>query len=166
MIIGIISDTHGSVDSEWMEFLSDVDEIWHAGDIGSEEVLDYLENKKIVRAVYGNIDNHKIRSRTKEKLRFVIDGVDVLMVHIGGYPGRYAPRIKDELVANPPTLFISGHSHILKVINDSKLGVLHINPGAAGNIGWHKFVTVVKFEIVNGKILNLQIFEKPRKKVK
>ena len=142
MKIGLVSDTHGFVDPSWIEFLSDVDEIWHAGDIGNEDVLNYLESKKPVRAVYGNIDDHKIRIRTKEKLRFIVEGVDVLMIHIGGYPGRYAPEIKKIMAQNPPTLFISGHSHILKVINDKQNNLLHINPGAAGNKGWHKFVTV------------------------
>jgi len=163
MKIGLVSDTHGFVDPSWIEFLSDVDEIWHAGDIGNEDVLNYLESKKPVRAVYGNIDDHKIRIRTKEKLRFIVEGVDVLMIHIGGYPGRYAPEIKKIMAQNPPTLFISGHSHILKVINDKQNNLLHINPGAAGNKGWHKFVTVVKFDLEGGKISNLQVFEKPRK---
>lgn len=164
MIIGLVSDTHGYIDQEWVDFFSDVDEIWHAGDIGNEEILDYLESIKPVRAVYGNIDDHKLRKRTKEKLRFTIEGVDVMMIHIGGYPNRYDSKIKPEVNRNPPKLFISGHSHILKVMNDKELGLLHINPGAAGNKGWHKFVTVVKFEIINGKIKNLQIFEKPRKR--
>ncbi|PLX09422.1 MAG: YfcE family phosphodiesterase [Marinilabiliales bacterium] len=163
MKIGLLSDTHGVIDKESLGFLSDVDEIWHAGDIGTEKVLDTLENIKPVRAVFGNIDDHKIRTRTKEKLRFKIQEVDVLMIHIGGYPGRYVPLVRREIEENPPDLFISGHSHILKVINDPKHKLLHINPGAAGNKGWHKFVTVIKFEINNGKIENLQIFEKPRK---
>ncbi len=163
MKIGLVSDTHGFVDPSWIEFLSDVDEIWHAGDIGNEDVLNYLESKKPVRAVYGNIDDYKIRIRTKEKLRFIVEGVDVLMIHIGGYPGRYAPEIKKIIAQNPPNLFISGHSHILKVINDKQNNLLHINPGAAGNKGWHKFVTVVKFDLEGGKISNLQVFEKPRK---
>ena len=161
--IGLVSDTHGVVYPEWISFLSDVDEIWHAGDIGTEDVLNYLENIKPVRAVYGNIDDHNIRIRTKEKLRFVVEGLDVLMVHIGGYPKKYVPEIREIINNNAPDLFISGHSHILKVINDKQHNLLHINPGAAGNKGWHKFITVVKFEIEKGKIKNLQIFEKPRK---
>ncbi len=161
--IGLISDTHGHVDKEWLDFLDDVDEIWHAGDIGSEQVLDLLESKKTVRAVFGNIDDTNIRKRTKENLRFFCEDVDVWITHIGGYPGNYDKRIKNEMLINPPRLFISGHSHILKIINDKKLGLLHINPGAAGNKGWHKYVTIVKFVIDNGKISDLQVFEKSRK---
>lgn len=161
--IGLISDTHGHIDEEWLDFLADVDEIWHAGDIGTEKVLDLLESKKIVRAVYGNIDDTNIRKRTKKNLRFNCEGVDVWITHIGGYPGNYNARIKNEIFRNPPRLFISGHSHILKIINDKKLGLLHINPGAAGNKGWHKFVTTVKFIVNNGEISDLKVFEKKRK---
>lgn len=161
--IGLVSDTHGSIDPEWMRFFDDVDEIWHAGDIGTEEVLNELENLKPTRAVFGNIDSSKIRSRTKEHLRFKLEGLDVWITHIGGYPGRYDSRIKPEIFQNPPRLFISGHSHILKVINDKTLNLLHINPGAGGNKGWHKLVTVVKFDIEDGKVQNLQLFEKHRK---
>lgn len=160
--IGLISDTHGFIDPEIMDFLKDVDEIWHAGDIGSESVLDKLEAFKPVRAVYGNIDDYKIRQRTKENLKFEIEGKKIWITHIGGYPGNYATHIKPELIQNPPDLFITGHSHILKVINDKKLNLLHINPGAAGNKGWHKFVTAVRFEITDGEIKNFDIFEKKR----
>jgi putative phosphoesterase len=161
--IGLISDTHGHIDSECLDFLSDVDEIWHAGDIGSEQILDLLESKKPVRAVYGNIDDTNIRKRTKENLRFNCEEVDVWITHIGGYPGNYSSKIKNEIKKNPPRIFISGHSHILKVINDKKLGLLHINPGAAGNKGWHKFVTAIRFVINGDQISDLQVFEKSRK---
>ncbi|MDD4148690.1 MAG: metallophosphoesterase family protein [Bacteroidales bacterium] len=161
--IGLISDTHGNIDSECLKFLDDVDEIWHAGDIGSEQILDLLESKKPVRAVYGNIDDTNIRKRTKENLRFNCEGIDVWITHIGGYPGHYDMRVRNEIMINPPRLFISGHSHILKIINDKKLGLLHINPGAAGNKGWHKFVTVIKFIINNDQISDLQVLEKNRK---
>ena len=161
--IGLISDTHGHIDSECLDFLSDVDEIWHAGDIGSEQILDLLESKKPVRAVYGNIDDTNIRKRTKENLRFNCEEVDVWITHIGGYPGNYSTKIKNEIKKNPPRIFISGHSHILKVINDKKLGLLHINPGAAGNKGWHKFVTAIRFVINGDQISDLQVFEKSRK---
>ena len=162
-IIGLISDTHGYLDKECLDFFSDVDEIWHAGDIGTEEVLNNLETYKTVRAVFGNIDSDKIRLRTKEHLRFQIEGLDVWMTHIGGYPNKYAPQVKANIYSKPPDLFISGHSHILKVINDKTLGLLHINPGAAGKNGMHKVITVVKFEINNKKIENLQVFEKSRR---
>ncbi|MDD2385166.1 MAG: metallophosphoesterase family protein [Bacteroidales bacterium] len=161
--IGLISDTHGHIDSECLDFLSDVDEIWHAGDIGSEQILDLLESKKPVRAVYGNIDDTNIRKRTKENLRFNCEEVDVWITHIGGYPGNYSSKIKNEIKKNPPRIFISGHSHILKIINDKKLGLLHINPGAAGNKGWHKFVTAIRFVINGDQISDLQVFEKSRK---
>ncbi len=164
MKIGLLSDTHGYLDKEILNFLNDVDEIWHAGDIGDEKVLDKLESLKPTRAVYGNIDNHKVRARTKEQLRFNINGLDVLMIHIGGYPGKYVPEIKKQIIKDPPKLFISGHSHILKVINDPENKLLHINPGAAGNKGWHKFITAVKFDINNKKIENLLVFEKNRRK--
>lgn len=160
--IGLLSDTHGYLDEEIIGFFQDVDELWHAGDIGSEIVLDNLESIKPVRAVFGNIDDHKIRLRAKEHLRFKIEDVDVWMTHIGGYPGKYSMQVKPEIFRDPPKLFISGHSHILKVINDKTLGLLHINPGAAGKRGIHKVVTVVKFEIDEGKIQNLLIFEKNR----
>ncbi len=161
--VGLLSDTHGFLDKEIEKFFSDIDEIWHAGDIGSEEILDRLEAKNKLRAVYGNIDSHEIRIRTHEHLRFQIEGVSVWITHIGGYPKKYAPHVKSEIVKNPPNLFISGHSHILKVMRDKELDLLHINPGAAGNYGWHKLITCVKFELNCGNIENLQILEKQRK---
>ncbi|MDR2836570.1 MAG: metallophosphatase family protein [Bacteroidales bacterium] len=160
--IGLISDTHGVLLDEVLNFLTDTDEIWHAGDIGSEEVLDKLEKFKPIRAVYGNADNHQIRLRTKENLRFMIENVDVWITHIGGYPSKYEKHIIKEIYNNPPKLFISGHSHILKVTNDKKLKLLHINPGASGNIGWHTFITAVKFTIDDDRIKDLFIFEKKR----
>ncbi len=161
--IGLVSDTHGFIDKEILDFFSDVNEIWHAGDIGSEDVLNCLENLKPMRAVYGNVDNYIIRKRTKHIQRFIVCGIDVLMIHIGGYPGRYVQEIKEILKQNPPDLFISGHSHILKIINDKKHKLLHINPGAAGKFGWHRFITAVKFDIEDGKIKDIQVFEKLRK---
>ncbi|MDD3859256.1 MAG: metallophosphoesterase family protein [Bacteroidales bacterium] len=160
--IGLISDTHSYLDNEIIGFLKDVDEIWHAGDIGNEDVLDYLESIKTVRAVYGNIDDFKIRQRTNYNLRFKIEEVSVYMIHIGGYPDKYIPEVKKEIIANSPDLFISGHSHILKIIHDKKFNLLHINPGAAGKYGWHKFITAICFEIEGKKIQNIQIFEKQR----
>lgn len=161
--IGLLSDTHGYIDKDIMDFFKDVDQIWHAGDIGSEETLDTLETFKPTKAVFGNIDDHKIRIRTSEHLRFEIENKKIWITHIGGYPGKYSPHIKQELFSNPPDIFICGHSHILKVMNDKKLNLLHINPGAAGNKGWHKFVTAVRFEISNGEINNFDIFERKRR---
>jgi len=161
--IGLLSDTHAYLDLEILDFFKDVDEIWHAGDIGSEEVLDRLEKFKPVRAVFGNIDDNKIKQRTHENLRFKVEDTDILMTHIGGYPGNYSAQIKAEVFNNPPKLFIAGHSHILKVIFDKSLNFLHINPGAAGKYGWHKVITAVSFEIEGEKIQNMQVFEKQRK---
>lgn len=157
--IGLMSDTHGYLHPGVFDHFADVDEIWHAGDIGSVEVADALEAFKPFRAVYGNIDGRDITSRFPEDLRFDCEGVDVWITHIGGYPGRYAPRIKPLIAADPPQLFICGHSHILKVIPDTRLHLLHINPGACGRQGWHKVKTLVRFEIENAKIERLQVIE-------
>jgi uncharacterized protein len=160
--IGLLSDTHGFIDEDYFNFFNDVDEIWHAGDFGTLDCFEQLEIFKPLRAVYGNVDGESVRVRTIEKQRFTIEGVKVFMIHIGGYPGNYSKFVKPEIFNNPPKLFISGHSHILKVIYDKSLGLLHINPGAAGNSGFHKVKTIVRFEISEDKILNLEIFEKKR----
>lgn len=157
--IGIISDTHGFLDPKVKKHFVSVDEIWHAGDIGSENVLDELEAFKPTRAVYGNIDGQDIRIRTVEDLVFEIAGAKILMTHIGGYPPKYAWGIREKLKAVKPNLFVCGHSHILKVINDSKLNILHMNPGAAGKSGFHKVKTLLRFDISNGKFSNLEVIE-------
>ncbi len=161
--IGLLSDTHGFLDKEYFEFLKDVDEIWHAGDIGTNEIADELQEFKVLRAVFGNIDDHIIRSRFPAHQKFEIEGMKIFMTHIGGYPGRYAPPVKSEIFKNPPDIFISGHSHILKVMPDKHLNLLHINPGAAGNRGIHKVKTVLRFVLNNKNISDLEILEKPRK---
>lgn len=160
--IGLISDTHGFWDDKFERYLKECDEIWHAGDIGSLELADKFESIKPFRAVYGNIDDNKLRVAYPETMRFEVEGVTVLMTHIGGYPGRYSPGIKKELFANPPKLFISGHSHILKVMYDKRLECLHINPGAAGKYGIHKVRTIVRFVLENGNIRDLDIVEMNR----
>lgn len=160
--IGLISDTHSYLDCDLLEFLDSVDEIWHAGDIGSEEVIEALEARKPLRAVFGNCDSWEIRHQTSEILRFTVEGLDVLMTHIGGYPNRYEYKINEIMKVLPPKLFISGHSHILKIVNDKKYNLLHINPGAAGRMGLHKTMTAVRFEIDNGQIKNLELWEKER----
>ncbi|MFO7878612.1 MAG: metallophosphoesterase family protein [Bacteroidales bacterium] len=160
--IGLLSDTHGFLEDEYFDFLKDVDEIWHAGDVGDHKVSDRLEAFKPLRAVYGNIDGYDIRVRFPEHQRFDIEGLRVWMTHIGGYPGRYAPGVRPEIYHNPPGLFISGHSHILKVMNDKKLNLLHINPGAAGKRGLHKVRTVLRFIVDNGRVKELEILEKDR----
>lgn len=163
MKIGLLSDTHSFFDPRFYELFKEVDEIWHAGDIGTEEVLDVMLNFKPVRAVYGNIDNANLRRRVKEIERFTCERVDVLMTHIGGYPGNYDRRIKNTLAHNAPKLFISGHSHILKVMYDDKIGALHVNPGAAGKNGFHSIRTAVRFAIEADQIKDMEVIELGRK---
>lgn len=160
--IGLLSDTHGTIIPEVYTFFELCDEIWHAGDIGNPETLDKFRQFKPFRAVWGNIDNHVVRSDVPEYRRFVIEKVDVLIAHIGGYPGHYAPMITRVMKAHPPKLFISGHSHILRVMYDKKYNCLHINPGAAGKYGFHERITMVRFDIDGEEIKNLEVFDKPR----
>jgi putative phosphoesterase len=162
--IGLLSDTHSSLDERILVHLDSCDEIWHAGDIGSMEVLEKLEKYKPVRAVYGNIDGNDIRIALPEMQRFFCDGVDVLIKHIGGYPGNYDRSIIRTIKENPPTLFIAGHSHILKVMNDKIHGLLHINPGAAGFSGLHKVRTIVRFIIEGALIRDLEVIEMEKRK--
>lgn len=161
-LIGLISDTHGFLDSRFIYHLKNCDEIWHAGDIGSQEVAEKLKEIAPLKAVFGNIDSHKIRLEFPENLRFMCEQVDVFITHIGGYPGRYDKRVKKVLQSKPPTLFICGHSHILKVMNDKKLGILHMNPGAAGNSGLHKVKTILRFKIDGENISDLEAVELKR----
>ncbi len=157
--IGLLSDTHAWWDERYLKHFEECDEIWHAGDIGSVEVAEKLAAFRPLRAVYGNVDGHELRLMFPEVLRFEVEGAEVLMKHIGGYPGKYDPSIRNTLLINPPKLFISGHSHILKVKYDDHLGLLHINPGAAGTYGFHKVRTLVRFEIDGGKFQNLEVIE-------
>ena len=155
----LISDTHGYIDEKIIKYANQVDEIWHAGDIGDISVADKLKTIKTLKAVYGNIDDQKIRSEFPLHNRFLSEKVDVWITHIGGYPKKYNSKIIDELRSNPPDLFICGHSHILKVINDKELNLLHINPGAIGKHGLHNVRTMIQFEISGDKIENLSIVE-------
>ena len=155
----LISDTHGYIDKKIVNYASKVDEIWHAGDIGDISVSDKLKKIKPLRAVYGNIDDQKIRAEFPLHNRFICEKVKVWITHIGGYPKRYNPKILKELKSNPPDLFICGHSHILKVINDKELDLLHINPGAIGKHGLHRVRTMIQFEINGKKIENLSVIE-------
>lgn len=157
--IGLLSDTHGYWDERYLTYFEPCDEIWHAGDIGSMEIIERLEAFRPVRAVYGNIDGYDIRLRFPEINRFTIDGADVLMKHIGGYPGKYDASVRNILYAHPPTLFISGHSHILKVKFDTMLNMLHINPGAAGKYGIHTVRTLIRFSIHKGNFSDLEVIE-------
>ena len=162
--IGLLSDTHSYWDDRYIKYFKDCDEIWHVGDIGSVEVADRLAEIAPLRAVYGNIDGGDIRIRFSEKYRFKCEEVDVLMKHIGGYPGNYDLSVRAQLFARPPRLFISGHSHILKVMYDKTLGCLHINPGAAGMSGFHKQRTLVRFVIDGEQITDLEVIELGDKK--
>ncbi|MBR1465014.1 MAG: metallophosphoesterase family protein [Bacteroidaceae bacterium] len=157
--IGLLSDTHGYWDDRYTKYFSECDEIWHAGDFGSSEIADRLSALKPLRGVFGNIDGHDLRMRFSEKYRFKCEEVEVLMKHIGGYPGHYDPSIRGSIFARPPKLFISGHSHILKVVYDKTLGCLHINPGAAGISGFHKVRTLVRFTIDGTEIKDLEVIE-------
>ena len=157
--IGLLSDTHGWWDDRYLQYFSACDEIWHAGDIGSLEVAERLAACRPLRAVYGNIDGQELRRLFPQTLRFRVDGAEVLMKHIGGYPGHYDPSIAGSLLARPPKLFVSGHSHILKVKYDRTLGLLHINPGAAGRQGFHTVRTLVRFCIDQGQFSDLEVIE-------
>lgn len=157
--IGLLSDTHAWWDERYVRYFSSCDEIWHAGDIGSLEIAQRLESIKPLRAVYGNVDGQDIRILYPKNQRFTIEGADVWITHIGGYPGKYAPDVVSEISHNPPNLFVSGHSHILKVMYDKKLNLLHINPGAAGKYGFHKQRTLIRFVIDKGQFKDLEVIE-------
>jgi putative phosphoesterase len=160
MKIGLLSDTHSFLDSKVFDYFRDCDEVWHAGDIGDEAVADALEKFKPFRAVYGNIDTKSIQRRYPEDLRFNFEGLNIWMTHIGGTPPGYKPRIKKILQQNPADIFICGHSHILKIGRDPQFNnMLFINPGAAGNHGFHHMKTIVRFDIVNREIKNLEVIE-------
>jgi putative phosphoesterase len=155
----LLSDTHSHLDEAMLKYINQADEVWHAGDIGDIKVTDEIKKLKPLRAVYGNIDNALIRSEFPLHNRFWCEEVDIWITHIGGYPGRYTPSVRESLNNNPPKLFITGHSHILKVINDKKLGLLHMNPGAAGIHGFHQVRTMLRFEIHKDKIQKLEVIE-------
>lgn len=157
--IGLLSDTHSCWDERYLTHFNDCDEIWHAGDIGSMRIIEQLEAHRPVRAVCGNIDGPEVRFRFSEVARFTIEGCNVLMKHIGGYPGHYDPSIRNTIYKERPQLFVSGHSHILKVMYDKTVGCLHINPGAAGKQGWQQVRTIIKFTIDNGEFKDIEVIE-------
>ncbi|MBQ8364341.1 MAG: metallophosphoesterase family protein [Bacteroidaceae bacterium] len=157
--IGLLSDTHSCWDDRYLTHFNDCDEIWHAGDIGSMRIIEQLEAHRPVRAVCGNIDGPEVRFRFSEVARFTIEGCNVLMKHIGGYPGHYDPSIRNTIYKERPQLFVSGHSHILKVMYDKIIGCLHINPGAAGKQGWQQVRTIIKFTIDNGEFKDIEVIE-------
>lgn len=160
MKIGLLSDTHSFLDPRVFEHFQSCDEIWHAGDIGEPAVADELEKFKPLRAVYGNIDDKTIQARFAENLRFQCEGLSIWMTHIGGTPPHYNVRIKKQLAENTPDIFICGHSHILQVKRDADLNnMLFLNPGAAGNHGFHPIKTLLRFEIANKEIRNMDAIE-------
>ena len=163
MKILLLSDTHSYMDDRILHYASEADEVWHAGDIGDLKVTDELEKVSKLRAVFGNIDNAQIRATFPLNNRFTIEGVEVWITHIGGYPPKYNINTRDEIKAHPPKLFICGHSHILKVVPDKRYQLLHMNPGACGTHGFHKIRTMLRFEINAGKIENLEVIELGKK---
>ena len=155
----LLSDNHSYIDDRILSYAEAADEIWHAGDIGDLKVTDVLAEKAPLKAVFGNIDNHKARKEFPLVNRFYCEEVEVVITHIGGYPGKYSPAIREEIQQKPPQLFISGHSHILKVMHDKKLGLLHMNPGACGKHGFHQVRTMLRFTIDGKKIDTLEVIE-------
>lgn len=155
----LLSDTHSHIDDGILKYVAQADEVWHAGDIGSLEVTDAIQKLKPLRAVYGNIDEAKIRGEFPLHQRFICEGVEVWITHIGGSPGKYNRDIREEMKSNPPKLFICGHSHILKVMHDPKHNLLFMNPGAVGKHGFHKVRTMLRFVLEKGEIKNLEVVE-------
>ena len=161
--IGLISDTHGFLDESVFEHFKNCDEIWHGGDFGEGVAHGLTSRLTVLRGVYGNIDGQDIRSIYPEQLVFMCEEVKVMMRHIGGYPPRYNPETKKELLIHQPQLFISGHSHILKIMYDDKLQCLHMNPGAAGKQGWHKVRTLIRFVIDGAAMKDCEVIELGKK---
>lgn len=160
MKIGLISDTHGYLDEKVFRHFDECDEIWHAGDIGSLEIVDRLAAFKPLRAVYGNIDDQLMQRTVPEHQRFTCEGLDVWITHIGGYPPRYNPPVLKSLKANTPNIFICGHSHVLRVMADPKLNnLLYMNPGAAGQHGFHHMKTLLRFQINDKKVSGMEVIE-------
>lgn len=157
--IGILSDTHGYWDGRYLEYFAECDEIWHAGDIGSYDLIRRLEEFRPVKAVCGNCDGGDTRKTYPELLEWECENTRVMMTHIGGYPGKYAPGIRKILSEKRPQLFIAGHSHILKVMFDKQMNLLYINPGAAGIMGWHKVRTLIRVTLSQGNFSNLEVIE-------
>jgi putative phosphoesterase len=155
----LLSDTHGHLDQKIIKYINVVDEVWHAGDIGTTAVANGISSLKTLKGVYGNIDGHELRSQFPENQIFSSEGVKVLMTHIGGYPGRYNARVKKLILEEKPQLYICGHSHILKVVQDRKNNLLHMNPGASGIYGFHQIRTLLRFELNHGKIEKLEVIE-------
>ena len=159
----LLSDTHSYIDDAILKYVKQADEVWHAGDIGNIEVTDKIKALKPLRAVYGNIDDAKARVEFPENDRFMCEGVSVLMTHIGGYPPKYNMRTRNLIKEILPRIFISGHSHILKVMPDKRYNLIHMNPGAVGKHGFHKIRTMLRFTIDGDNIENLEVIEFPKR---
>lgn len=157
--VGLLSDTHSYLDPKVFDYFADCDEVWHAGDVGDVSLLDQLANFKPLRGVYGNIDDAAVRGRLPLNAVFTAGGVKVLMTHIGGYPGRYTPRLRRLLDEHRPAVYVCGHSHILKVMMDKKRGCLHLNPGACGRHGFHRMRTLLRFTLSAGRVEDLEVVE-------
>ncbi|WP_439153166.1 metallophosphoesterase family protein [Winogradskyella sp.] len=155
----LLSDTHSYVDDSILKYVKQADEVWHAGDIGNIEVTDSIKKHKPLRGVYGNIDDAKVRTEFPLNNRFKCEEVDVWITHIGGYPPKYNSKVREKLISDPPDLFVTGHSHILKVMPDKKLNLLHMNPGAVGKHGFHKIRTMLRFKIDGKEIKELEVIE-------
>jgi hypothetical protein len=162
MKIGLLSDTHSIIDKRILKFFKNCDEIWHAGDIGTIKTLELLEKFKKIRAVYGNIDNHQIRKEINEFLHLKYEKLVILIIHIAGKPPKYNKITYNLIKKHKPNILICGHSHILKIHRDKENDILIINPGASGNVGFHKFKTAIRFNIINSNIKNLEIIELKR----
>lgn len=159
MKIGLLSDTHGFLDKTILEHFKNCDELWHAGDIGSTELKNALEEFKPLRAVYGNIDDVVMQKQLPEDLWFQCEGLTVLITHIAGSPPNYNPRIKKILQTKKPDILVCGHSHILRVVKDNKIGIMYLNPGACGNQGFHHIKTLLRFDIIGKEIKNMEVIE-------
>ena len=155
----LLSDTHSFIDAQILKYVKQADEVWHAGDIGKLSVTDAIKELKPLRAVYGNIDDNEARAEFPLDNKFTVENISVWITHIGGYPNKYNQRVREDLKVNSPKIFISGHSHILKVQYDKKLNLLHLNPGAAGKHGFHHIRTMLRFQIDKDEIKNLEIIE-------
>lgn len=160
--IGILSDTHGFIPDQVYRFMDSCDEIWHAGDWGDEACFTQMKNFKPLRTVWGNIDNHTLRLQMPEINKFKVEDVQVCMLHIGGYPAKYSPQFRKELVKDVPDIMVCGHSHILKVMRDPAYGLMHFNPGAAGIHGFHKVSTALRLKIDGKRLYDLEVWEIPR----
>ena len=157
--VGLLSDTHGFVDDAVFTYFADCDEVWHAGDFGSVDVLRRLQEFKPLRGVFGNVDGADVRVEVPADLDWNCEGVRVYMTHIGGYPGNYDRRAKKEITRLRPDLFVCGHSHILRVARDPAIGLLHMNPGACGHNGWHTMRTILRFQITQEKVSDVEAIE-------